>query len=258
MQNRILWLTIFLLSACAPAPIEPDFSLDPSELKSGLEFMSAETQTDQFDDFSNPGFLWVSKGKALFSSGDKSCSACHTDPKTEFKHAPLVYPKIDEASGALINIEGRINLCRADYQEQAPLPYESEDLLALTSYVKSMTRGQTVAYDITEDLQPYFDVGKEYFYTRRGQLNLSCHQCHDKNWGAKMRGDTISQGHVNGFPAYRNDWQSLGSAHRRFEACDIGVEAEPYALGSDTYLNLEVYLMARGSGLVSETPAMRR
>ena len=100
--------------------------------------------------------------------------------------------------------------------------------------------------------------GKNYFYTRRGQLNLSCHQCHDQNWGRKMRGDTVSQGHINGFPTYRNDWQTLGSSHRRFEACDIGVRAEPLPLGSQTYIDLEVYLKARGNGLSVETPSIRR
>lgn len=258
MQNRILWLILMTLSACAPVPIEPDFSLAPSELKSGLEFMSEESQMEQSDDFSNPGFLWVSKGKALFADGEKPCLSCHTDPEAEFKHTPLTYPKIHKETGALINIEGRINLCRTKHQGQESLPYESENLLALTSYVKKMSIGQTIAYDITEDLRPHFDAGKNYFYQRRGQLNLSCHQCHDQNWGKKMRGDTVSQGHINGFPAYRNDWQTLGSTHRRFEACDIGVKAQPHELGADSYLALEVYLMARGSGLLSETPALRR
>jgi len=252
---------VFLGVSCAPnTPEYPDFSLGSDDIASGFEFITAESQALQEDAFSNPGYLWVETGQTLFETSKQSraCQSCHTDPEEEFKTSPLSYPKIDQASGKLINLEGRINLCRSENQNLPPLDYESEKLLALTSYVKSHTNGQTIDYEITEAMQPYFTAGKEYFYTRRGQLNLSCHQCHDQNWGKKMRGDIVSQGHVNGFPAYRNDWQALGSSHRRFSDCDIGVRAQPYPLGSQTYLNLEVYLMARGSGLVSETPAIRR
>jgi len=253
-------LLFLLVSGCnATQPETPDFSLDKNEIKSGLIFMSAESQVLQADEFANPGILWAEKGAKLFSNPNsgKSCKTCHDEPETEFAR-PLSYPALDENTGALINLEGRINLCRTKNQALPKLDYESEDLLALTTYVKSLSRDKIITYEITEDLRPHFDAGKAYFYTRRGQLNLSCHQCHDQNWGKKMRGDTISQGHINGFPAYRNDWQTLGSAHRRFEACDIGVRAKPHPLGSQTYLELEVYLSARGNSLKSEVPAIRR
>ena len=35
------------------------------------------------------------------------------------------------------------------------------------------------------------------------------------------------------------------------------VRAQPYAYGSDEYVNLELYLAARGRGLLVETPAVR-
>ncbi len=254
---RSIYLSLLLLTGCGASPNDkPDVYLDKSELKSGFEFISEDSQSEQNDSFLNPGFLWAEKGEELFKEGDKACQSCHQIPTEDFKTAPLSYPKI--VDGSLMNIEGRINNCRRTHQGKPPLTYESEDLLALTTYVKSLTRGQKIDYDVTDNLRPYFEDGKNYFYTRRGQLNLSCHQCHDLKWGQKMRGDTISQGHLNGFPAYRNDWQTLGSTHRRFEACDIGVRAEPHPLGSDGYIALEVYLMARGNGLTSETPALRR
>ena len=111
---------------------------------------------------------------------------------------------------------------------------------------------------LTPENEAQFKRGRAYFYTRRGQLNLSCSNCHNQNWGKQLRGDTISQGHGNGFPAYRFEWQNIGSLHRRFRDCDMGVRAEPLPYGSATYIALELYLAERSKGLTVETPAVRR
>ena len=56
-------------------------------------------------------------------------------------------------------------------------------------------------------------------------MNLACTQCHDQNWGKRLLTETISQGHGNAFPAYRLEWQALGSLQRRIRACLFGVRA---------------------------------
>ena len=50
----------------------------------------------------------------------------------------------------------------------------------------------------------------------------------------------------------------MGSTHRMFGWCNDAMRAEPYALGSEEYLNLELYVAWRGRGLPIETPAVRR
>ena len=89
-------------------------------------------------------------------------------------------------------------------------------------------------------------------------MNLACDQCHDRNWGKQLRGDTISQGHPTAFPGYRMEWQRAGSLHRRFRDCDIGVRAEPLPLGSEGYKALELYLAWRAGDLPIEVPGVRR
>lgn len=245
----------FWLASCAPSPNEtPDFGIVPEELQSGLAFVTEETRALQTDDFSNPGYLWVEKGKELFAA----CRECHDKPQGDFHNTAAKFPLIHERTGRLTNLQGQINICRTEHQKKDAFGYESEEMLGLVSYIKNLSLNQTLNYEITGELLPSFEAGKSYFYKRRGQLNLSCAQCHDENWGKKMRGDTVSQGHINGFPAFRNDWQTLGSAHRRFQACNIGVRAQTSGLGSKDYLNLEVYLKARGAGLENETPSIRR
>jgi sulfur-oxidizing protein SoxA len=65
------------------------------------------------------------------------------------------------------------------------------------------------------------------------------------------------QGHPNGYPLYRLEWQSLGSLQRRLRNCLIGMRAEPYAYGADEYVDLELFLMWRARGMKVETPAVR-
>lgn len=262
MKRTVLAVLSFLLGACGePRGTTEQTDLDPAQLVSGYTFLTPETQAQQDDDILNPGFLWVDRGAELFTieaEAGPACASCHGANGSSLKGAAARYPAIDAPSGALVNLEGRINLCRTRHQGAAPLEHEDDDLLALTAYVAGLSRGVPMSVAIDERLRPHFEAGRDYFFTRRGQLNLACHQCHDKNWGRRLRGDTISQGHGNGFPAYRLEWQTLGSLHRRIRACDAGVRAKPKDYGSQTYLALELYLAARAKGLPIETPAVRR
>jgi len=70
------------------------------------------------------------------------------------------YPKIDKASGKLLNLEGRINACRVDHQGTEPLRYESEELLGLTAYVARQSRGLPIAASIAGRARAHFDAGE--------------------------------------------------------------------------------------------------
>ncbi|MEL6687797.1 MAG: sulfur oxidation c-type cytochrome SoxA [Pseudomonadota bacterium] len=252
---------LFVLGGCSDTSTKtPDFAdrpdLDPSVRVSGFTFLTEETQALQQDDFANPGQLWVDRGAALFGDGEAACSSCH-EPD-DFSHTATQYPQWNSEHERLINLEGQINQCRTTRQDQPALAYESDDLLALTTFVATQARGDDINVSLTPEMQSAYQSGRDYFFTRRGQLNLACSQCHDDQWGMQLRGDTISQGHSNGFPAYRLQWETLGSLHRRLEECDLGVRAEPRPLGSDEYLAVELYLAIRAQGLPIETPAVRR
>jgi len=89
-------------------------------------------------------------------------------------------------------------------------------------------------------------------------MNLACAQCHDANWGRKLAAETISQGHATAYPAYRLEWQTLGSVARRFRSCLSGIRAEMLPYGAQESLDLELYLAWRAAGLAIETPGVRR
>ncbi len=168
------------------------------------------------------------------------------------------YPKFDAGANALLNLEGRINRCVTEHQQASALAYESQDLMGLTAYITLQSRGVTKTVAIDGPAAADFERGRAFFMTRQGQLNLACAQCHDDNAGKKLRGDTISQGQPTGWPAYRLEWQSLGSLHRRLRACSLGVRAEILPYGSPDYVALELYLAWRAKDLPLESPAVRR
>ncbi len=255
-------LAVFALAYPAIGEQLFDRGIAPDDIRSGITFQQADTQALQNDDFANPGFLWVDRGKELFAerpaAEGKACAACHGADGQELNGVAARYPAVDAASGTLFNLETRIQNCQQVHQGTEPSVYESEALLSLAAFVGNLSRGLLMTPTVDGAAQPFFEQGRGYYYARKGQLNLACHHCHEVNWGEMLRGDRLSQGHGNGYPAYRFDWQAIGSLHRRLRNCDQGVRAEPFAFGAPEYVALELYLAWRAAGLTVETPAVRR
>jgi sulfur-oxidizing protein SoxA len=232
-----------------------------SDLKSGSAFLGADLRSLQNDDFANPGLLWVERGEKLWSEpagkAKQSCASCHQDAKTSMRGVAASYPKVG-AGGKVFNLEGRINACRVNHQGAEPFKYESEELLAITAYVARQSKGMPIAANIAGPARAHFDAGEAAYRQRRGQMNLSCAHCHEANWGKRLLSETVSQGQPNAYPAYRMEWQTLGSLERRLRACLSGIRAEMLPYGSPEYLDLELYLAWRAQGLPVETPGVRR
>lgn len=227
-----------------------------SDIRPAREFLSPELRAQQEDPSRHPGWLWVDQGEALWREGERSCQSCHGDIRSMAGVAAR-YPAVAD-DGALLNIEGRIERCRTREQLQPEFGYESEALLALTAAVALQSRGLPVAVATDGPAAPFIEEGRRFYATRQGQLNLSCGQCHDDNAGRRLRGDVVSHGLGTGYPAYRLEWNNLGSLHRRLRACSLGVRATQFGLGSAEYLALELFLATRAHGLPIEAPGLRR
>ena len=257
--NPVCLLFCLVLAVFPVSAAEPE---RPNPLKSGVEFVSDDLRKMQADDFSNPGMLWVARGEKLWSEpagrSGKSCASCHQDARASMKGVAARYPRVDPGAARLINLEGRINLCRARNQQAEELQYESDALLALTTYVAHQSRGARVAVALDSQNRRDFERGRELYHRRIGQLNLACTHCHDRNWGKKLAAETINQGHSNAYPAYRLEWQAVGSLQRRIRACYSGLRAEMPPYGAPELLDLELYLAWRAGGLPVESPGVRR
>lgn len=249
--------------ALVPAGIRgqtPPIKLE--DKRPGSAFISPELKAQQDDEGANPGMLWVAEGEKLWNapagSERKACATCHGDAEASMRGVAARYPRVDERTGELQNLEIKINQCRTERQGAPVMAWESRELLGATAYVAYQARGLPIKVSIEGAARRYFEAGQAAFTMRQGQLNLACSQCHNDNWGRRMRGDTISQGHPTGFPIYRLEWQSAGSLQRRLRACNFGVRAEMLEHGAREYLALELYLAWRAEGLPIETPGLRR
>ena len=223
--------------------------------------MGGQIRALQDDDFLNPGFFAVDQGAEIWARPEgtegHSCASCHGESADSMRGVAARYPEYDPDLGRLMNLELRINKMRTEYMGASAWPMESESMLSLAAFVTYQSRGMPMEVDISGEAKQFWEVGRNFYLQRRGQLDLACNQCHDELAGFHLRGDRISQGHVNGFPFYRLMWRSMGSRHRMFRWCNWAVRAEPYELGSQEYLNLELYLAWRGRGLPIESPAVR-
>jgi sulfur-oxidizing protein SoxA len=246
---RLLALLLLALPAAA------------QERRSGFEDMARETQAMQRDDTMNPAMLWVLEGETLWSRpagpAGRSCATCHGGAEGAMRGVAARHPAWDEATGAPMDLAGRIAQCRETRQEAPPLARESNGLLALTAFVAHQSRGMPISPPEDPRLAPARERGRALYAQRRGQLDLSCAQCHDDNPGRRLAGSTIPQAHPTGYPLYRLEWQGLGSLQRRLRGCMTGVRAEPFAYGAPEYTEIELFLMSRAAGMEMETPAVR-
>ena len=228
--------------------------------RSGYTDASPSTRAMQDDDSENPGFLWVQQGETLWSQAPapdgQSCSSCH-GAANSMRGVSARYPAFDAKLGHPVTLEQRINLCRTEHQHTGKLLQDSDALLGLSAYIGLQSRGLPIAVQQDGPMQPFHDEGERLYNMQQGQLNLSCSQCHDTLAGQRLAGSLIPQGHSNGYPIYRLEWQAMGSLYRRIRNCLTGVRAEPYPPNAPELVAIEVYLAGRAKGLTVETPAIR-
>lgn len=239
----------------APAHLE---NLD--EIYSGWLYRADETQAMQMDDFDNPGMLGVEAGAEAWNTVEgeagKSCASCHNEPES-MAGVKAVYPKWSESGGEVRTIQMQVNDCRTNQMKAEPLKLDSGDMLNMEALLASVSRGMPVNVAIDGPAQSTWEKGKEIYYTRYGQLELACANCHEDNYGNNIRADHLSQGQINGFPTYRLKNAKLNGTHSRFKGCIRDTRAETFGVGSPEFVALELYVTSRGNGLSVEGPSVR-
>ena len=229
------------------------------KLQSSYELMSAENKAMQDDPSLNPAMFWVGDGEALWNKpsaqNNKSCASCHGNVQKSMRGVATAFPKM--IKGRLQTLESQINQCRVGAQGAPALPYDSKELLSLTALIANQSKGMPITVRETPENKAVMQKGRQSFYERMGQLNLSCAQCHEERAGLKLGGSFIPQGHPNAYPIYRLEWQTLGSLQRRLRNCMSGVRAQQYEYGSPEMAQLELFLMWRARGLPMESPGVR-
>jgi sulfur-oxidizing protein SoxA len=243
----------------APAPAHLDGVLD--EIISGWHFRSDETQALQMDDFENQGMIFVDQAMDIWNTADgsegKACADCHDDPAESMVGVAATYPKWNEEAGELRTVQMQVNDCRVNRMGADAWKYDATDAISMEALINSASRGMPVNVAIDGPAAEYWEKGKEIYYTRFGQLELACASCHEANYGNYIRADHLSQGQINGFPAYRLKNAKLNGVHNRFKGCIRDTRAETFKEGSPEFIALELYVKSRGNGLSVEGPSVR-
>lgn len=229
---------------------------------SGWRFREDETQALQTDDFENPGFLEVDAARELWArvegAAGKSCADCHGAVEEGMKGVRAAMPKWNETAGEVWSMENHINDCRVNRMQAEAWDWEKNPMVGMTALIGLQSRGLPMQVDVSGAAEEWFKRGEEIYYTRYGQLELSCANCHEDHWGDMIRADHLSQGQVNGFPTYRLRDTRLVALHQRFRGCIRDTRGETFAAGSPEFRALELYVAWRGQGLGIETPSVRQ
>ena len=172
------------------------------------------------------------------------------------------YPLWDKDRGMVVTMERAVNECREANGEK-PYGWKKGKIADVTAYMSYNSRGQEVKVDIpSADPRALaaYEKGKEHFYTKRGQLNFACADCHMLTAGNLYRADTTSPafGHATSWPVFRSKWQSMGTLHRRFAGCHKNIRANPYKAQGAEYSNLEYFVTYMSNGLDFNGPAARK
>ena len=135
-------------------------------------------------------------------------------------------------------------------------------MAALTAYMAFTSRGKPFDIKIPNDPRALaaYENGKEYFYTRRGQLNFSCATCHVQSPGERIRAEVLAPalGILNAMPIYRSEWSGMGTTSRRFTSPATARSARvPMKPQDDEYRNVEYYLSYVSNGLPISGPGAR-
>lgn len=240
------------------APAHLDGALD--EIMSGWHFRSDETQAMEMDDFDNPGMVFAEAARTAWETAEgtegKSCSTCHGAPE-DMAGVRAVYPKWNEAAGEVRTLQMQMNDCRTNRMGADAWKYDAGSAISMEALLASVSRGMPINVAIDGPAKATWEKGKEIYYTRFGQLELSCANCHEQSYGMMIRADHLSQGQINAFPAYRLKNAKLNGAHDRFKGCVRDTRAETFKPGSAEFIALELYVASRGNGLSVEGPSVR-
>lgn len=219
----------------------------------------------------------VEKGEAMFKKyGVGKC----------FKNGGIgirqMYPYFDKKDGTVHTLEGDLMTCL----EKSGVDLKKEKITlhkgkfaAIAAYMTYTSRGKAINVNIDSDPRSMaiYNQGKHHFYSKRGQLNFSCADCHVYNHGMMARGNLLSPalGHTSHFPVWRRSWakktaekkgkqgdfDGFGTIHRRYGGCNKQVRALPLKEKDHQhpeYVALEYFHTYMSNGIKINGPAVRQ
>jgi L-cysteine S-thiosulfotransferase len=235
---------------------------DLHELARGVAAIDADIAESQaaMDDFP-PWEPYVADGQAAwdtpFPDGARYAD-CFTGAVEGIRPR---HPYFDESRGEVVTLDIALNRCRETHGLE-PLPHGRAALNALIAWLSAQAAGKPIDIPTPASAaaRAALTDGHDNFFARRGQLEFSCADCHVNAVGRRLRDVTLGPilGVAGRFPVYSLMGGVLGSLQARFQGCYRVTRAEPEALQSRSYRNLEYYLNGVSNGYPITGPGLLR
>lgn len=281
-MNRKSWLFAVVIGLASTQLAQAAGKPDPAaDMKAFQAYFTSKFPNVKLDDFVNgpysmnedmrkqweekeqfpPYDFALDKGKELFEKpfkNGKTMASCFDNKGIGIRQN---YPYYDNKAGTVVTLEYAVNRCLSENGEK-PYGYTSDDLASVTAYMAYTSRGKRFDIKVPADdpkALAAYERGKEFFYTRRGQLNFSCASCHVQNPGQRIRAEVLAPalGITAALPIYRSEWGGMGTATRRYMTCNAQVRAKPLAPDDELYRDLDYYLSYVSNGLPISGPGAR-
>lgn len=172
------------------------------------------------------------------------------------------YPYFDEKTQKLVSLTSAVNDClRANGEE--PWGTKKGDMAKFQAYYMNESREAGKDFDIkieSEAAKAAYERGKEYYYSQRGYLKLSCATCHIEGSGKRVRNEILSPmlGQVTHFPVVRLKWGEIGTVERRLSGCVVDQGQVPPGDESEEMKELLYFMAYISNGMPVDGPDVRK
>lgn len=273
MRLRLVAVAILTALACVPRAIAQD-----ADTEKAIEKYRAMMKEDPW---SNPGYLDVDRGEALWKTqaGPKNASLEKCDlgqgpGKVEGAFAQL--PKYFADAGRVMDLETRILWCMEQLQgisagDYVKRPHPAggqpvKDLGAIATYVAAKSAGEKFAAKLSEPHErDAVALGETLFWRRSGPFDFACATCHAQA-GLRIRlqglpflADRKEASKVVGeWPAYRVSTAQVMTMQHRLYDCYWQMRMPELQLGSEASVALIAFLTSQAVGGEIAVPGLKR
>ncbi|RXJ98761.1 sulfur oxidation c-type cytochrome SoxA [Arcobacter sp. CECT 8986] len=202
----------------------------------------------------------IEKGEELYNkkfANGNSLATCFPDPTVAGN-----YPYYDLEKKEVISLTTAVNQCLTDNGEKK-WNAKKGDMAVFQAFLaySSADEGKNVDIKIpNKEAQDAYERGKEYYYTQRGYLKMSCATCHVQGAGQRVRNEKLSPllGQTTHFPVYRLKWGSLGTLERRIAGCIKDQGQVPPKVDSKKMHELLYFMAYMSNGMPVDGPDVRK
>lgn len=233
------------------------------------------------DPFSNPGFLAVDRGEALWKTprGTKNVSleACDLGQgpgKLEGAYAKL--PRYFADADRVMDVEQRLLWCMDKLQgldtkdviaRRFSGPGRVSDMEDLTAFIANKSSGMKIEPQLKHQKEKEMAaVGEELFYRRGGVMDFSCATCHaEEGKRIRLQGlpnlsipGTTAQATMGSWPTYRVSQSALRTMQHRLWDCYRQQRWPVPEYASDSLTALTMFLNKQAAGGEINVPSIKR